>query len=55
MRNLILFDDETREHLLPLTHTRPSSMLLCGILNLCEKWENYLQGKASFITSEYLT
>ncbi len=55
MRNLILFDDETREHLLPLTHTRPASMLRCGILTIHEKWEAYLNGKASFITNEYLT
>ena len=55
MRNLILFDDETREHLVPLTHTRPASLLRCGILTIQEKWEAYLEGKASFITSEYLT
>jgi UDP-N-acetylglucosamine diphosphorylase/glucosamine-1-phosphate N-acetyltransferase len=55
MRNLILFDDETREHLLPLTHTRPACMLRTGIMTICEKWEYYLNGKASFITSEYLT
>lgn len=55
MRNLILFDDETREHLLPLTHTRPASLLRCGILTIREKWEAYLHGRASYITSEYLT
>jgi len=55
MRNLILFDDETRDHLLPLTFLRPASLLRCGILTVREKWERYLDGKASFITSEYLT
>ena len=55
MRNLILFDDETREHLLPLTYLRPASLLRCGILTVREKWEAYLNGTASFITSEYLT
>ena len=55
MRNLILFDDETRDLLLPLTYTRPASMLRCGILTIREKWEHWLHGNASFITSEYLT
>jgi UDP-N-acetylglucosamine diphosphorylase/glucosamine-1-phosphate N-acetyltransferase len=55
MRNLILFDDETRDHLLPLTYTRPASLLRCGILTIREKWEAYLNGSASFITGEYLT
>lgn len=55
MRNLILFDDETRDHLLPLTYTRPASLLRCGILTIKEKWEAYLTGSASYITSEYLT
>jgi UDP-N-acetylglucosamine diphosphorylase/glucosamine-1-phosphate N-acetyltransferase len=55
MRNLILFDDESRDHLLPLTYVRPASLLRCGILTIREKWEGYLHGKASFITSEYLT
>lgn len=55
MRNLILFDDETREHLLPLTHTRPACTLRCGILTIQEKWETYLNGRASYITSEYLS
>ncbi len=54
MRNLILFDDESRDHLLPLTFTRPVSELRCGILTIREKWEAHLKGKASYITSEYL-
>ena len=55
MPNLILFDDETRDHLLPLTFTRPVSELRIGILTIREKWEAELQGQASYITSEYLT
>ena len=55
MRNLILFDDEIRDNLLPLTYTRPVCELRFGILTIREKWERALNGKASFITSEYLT
>jgi UDP-N-acetylglucosamine diphosphorylase/glucosamine-1-phosphate N-acetyltransferase len=55
MRNLILFDDEIRDNLLPLTYTRPVCELRVGILTIREKWERALNGKASFITSEYLT
>ena len=55
MQNLILFDDETRDHLLPLTFTRPVSDLRVGILKVSEKWAHDLNGKVSYITSEYLT
>ncbi len=55
MRNLILFDDEIRDNLLPLTYTRPVCELRVGILTIREKWEYALNGKASFITREYLT
>ncbi|MDX1476860.1 MAG: GlmU family protein [Saprospiraceae bacterium] len=55
MRNLILFDDESRDHLLPLTFTRPVSELRVGIRTIREKWEQGLHGSASWITSDYLT
>lgn len=55
MRNLILFDDETRENLLPLTYTRPACEIRLGILTIREKWEHDLVGKASYITSSYLS
>ena len=54
MKNLILFDDESRDHLLPLVHTKPVCELRCGILTIREKWEIYLSSKASFITQDYL-
>lgn len=43
MQNTILFDDETREQLLPLTYTRPVSELRVGILTIREKWEALLR------------
>lgn len=54
MRNLILFDSEIRDRLLPLTYTRPVCELRVGILTIREKWERRLQGKVSYITQEYL-
>ncbi len=54
MLNIILFDSDARNHLLPLTATRPMGELRIGILTLREKWERYLKGTASYITQEYL-
>jgi UDP-N-acetylglucosamine diphosphorylase/glucosamine-1-phosphate N-acetyltransferase len=52
--NIILFDDEKRDSLLPLVYTRPVCELRIGILTIREKWERYLKGKASYITQDYL-
>ena len=54
MVNIILFDDEQREYLLPLSYTKPVAELRMGILKIREKWELMLNGKASFITQSYL-
>lgn len=54
MLNIILFDSDARNHLLPLTATRPMGELRIGILTLREKWERLLKGTASYITQEYL-
>jgi len=55
MRNIILFDDESREQMLPLSYTRPVAEIRTGIYTIRERWEKLLKGKASYITSEYLT
>lgn len=55
MRNIILFDDESREKMLPLSYTRPVAELRTGIYTIRERWEKLLNGKASYITSEYLS
>jgi UDP-N-acetylglucosamine diphosphorylase/glucosamine-1-phosphate N-acetyltransferase len=52
--NIILFDSDARNHLLPLTATRPMGELRVGILTLRERWERLLRGTASYITQEYL-
>lgn len=54
MSNIILFDTDARDHLLPLTATRPMGELRMGILTLREKWERRLHGTVSYITQEYL-
>jgi UDP-N-acetylglucosamine diphosphorylase/glucosamine-1-phosphate N-acetyltransferase len=53
--NILLFDDEKRSDLLPLTYTRPCGDLRVGILTLAQKWENRTKGEVSFITEEYLS
>jgi UDP-N-acetylglucosamine diphosphorylase/glucosamine-1-phosphate N-acetyltransferase len=55
MENIILFDNETRDNLLPFTYTRPVCEIRVGILTIREKWEHWLNGKASFITQDYLS
>ena len=55
MENIIIFDDDLRDQLLPLSYTRPVCELRVGILTIREKWELWLKGKASFITQDYLT
>jgi len=52
--NIILFDAEQRDHLLPITYTRPVADIRVGILTIKEKWEKYLDTKASFLTIDYL-
>lgn len=55
MAHLILFDNETRDHLLPLTYTRPVGALRVGILTINEKWERVMACPVSFLTQDYLS
>ncbi|MFL5762795.1 MAG: GlmU family protein [Bacteroidia bacterium] len=52
--NYILFEDNTRNNLLPLTFTRPVAEIRIGILTIREKWEKMLEAKMSFRTEAYL-
>ena len=55
MPNYILFDDDVRDRLLPLTFTRPVGELRVGILTIREKWERFLNiDRISYITQDYL-
>ena len=53
--NYILFDDNTRCRLLPLTFTRPVADIRIGILTIREKWEKMLATKTSTQTIDYLS
>ena len=55
MNNIILFDDDVRDNLLPITYTRPVCEIRLGILTIKEKWEKWLNGTASYITQDYLS
>jgi len=39
--HLILFDDETRDHLLPFTYLKPVCELRLGVLRIREKWAHW--------------
>ena len=53
--NIILFDTEVRDHLLPFTFTRPVSEIRVGIRTIREKWEAVLAGSFSWKTEDYLS
>ncbi len=58
MNNIIFFDDnEVRKNLLPLTYTRPTAMLRCGITTIASKWKAAIandKATYSFLTTPYL-
>ncbi len=53
--NYILFDDSSRNNLLPLSFMRPVADILIGIMTIREKWEKYLGVETSTITESYLS
>jgi UDP-N-acetylglucosamine diphosphorylase/glucosamine-1-phosphate N-acetyltransferase len=55
MTHLVLFDNEIREQLLPLTFLRPVGALRVGILTIQEKWERTMSCPVSFLTQDYLS
>ncbi|MEZ4961311.1 MAG: GlmU family protein [Saprospiraceae bacterium] len=55
MKNIILFDNEIRDLLLPFTFIRPVCLIRLGALTIKEKWERWLKGNASYITQDYLS
>jgi UDP-N-acetylglucosamine diphosphorylase/glucosamine-1-phosphate N-acetyltransferase len=55
-KHYILFDDDLRKRLLPLTYTRPVCEMRIGILTLREKWALRIpDGIFSHITEPYLS
>jgi UDP-N-acetylglucosamine diphosphorylase/glucosamine-1-phosphate N-acetyltransferase len=53
-RNYILFDDLSRDRLLPFTFIRPVAEIRLGILTIREKWEMWLHATTSALTKDYL-
>jgi len=51
---IILFDDQFRNNLLPLSYTRPISEFRIGILTIADKWKRYLNSEISYLTEDYL-
>ena len=55
MDNIILFDSEIRNHLLPFTFLRPVSELRIGMMTIREKWQmEFPTARFSHITAEHL-
>lgn len=52
---IILNDEQSHQHLLPLTYTKPASELRIGILTIGEKWEKMLEGDYFWKTEDYLS
>ncbi len=52
--NIILFDDNSRRTLLPLTFTKPVAWIRIGILRISEKWEKLTGSIVGFKTEPYL-
>ncbi len=52
--HFILFDDYTRNDLLPFTHTRPIADIRWGIMTMRERWEYLLQATTATLTAGYL-
>ncbi|MBL7690474.1 MAG: GlmU family protein [Flavipsychrobacter sp.] len=52
--NFVLFDSQSRNNLLPFTHTRPVADIRCGILTMRERWEKLLRANTWTLTQPYL-
>ncbi|MDR2972637.1 MAG: glucose-1-phosphate thymidylyltransferase [Bacteroidales bacterium] len=53
--NIILYDNQTRPHLLPFTFTRPVAEIRIGITKIREKWERVFKKECCFFTQSYLS
>ncbi len=52
--NILLFDDDARQKLLPLTFTKPVAEIRIGMLSIRDKWKHHIPGEYSYLTREYL-
>ncbi len=54
MNKVVLVDHNERNHLLPLTFTRPVGLIRVGIFTIAEKWQKRFNVKVSYKTQDYL-
>ncbi|HAW19344.1 putative sugar nucleotidyl transferase [Salibacteraceae bacterium] len=54
MQNILLVDHTERDHLLPLTYTRPVADIRVGVFTIAEKWEKRFGAEVSYLTQDYL-
>ena len=52
--NIVLFETNQRNCLLPLCYTKPVALLRTGILTILEKWKLRIEGSYSYKTEDYL-
>ena len=55
MEDIILFDGQLHQGLLPLTFTRPVSYIRVGIFTIKEKWEKHLGTSVGVRSKDYLS
>jgi UDP-N-acetylglucosamine diphosphorylase/glucosamine-1-phosphate N-acetyltransferase len=53
-KTIVLFDDQLRDQLLPLTFTRPAACLRSGIMTNAERWHRITNQEPVFLTEDYL-
>jgi len=51
---IVLFDDQRRDDLLPLTFTRPVAEIRMGILTISQKWSKLTGASVYYLTQDYL-
>ena len=54
MREVVFFDGQEREQLLPLTYLRPSSLCMVGMMTIEDQWHPLHHGNFSHLTPDYL-
>lgn len=52
---ITLVDSAERDHLLPLTFTRPVAHIRIGAFTIAEKWEKRFNAKVTYLTQPYLS
>ena len=54
MERVTLVDHQERDHLLPLTYTRPVADIRVGAFTIAEKWKKRFDADVDYLTQDYL-